>query len=153
METIKDAQKKKKNEKKKAGARRASVWRLQGWRPEGWGPEGGAPKFRAFFFLSRAHFALLLSLWGLLVEFWWCLKLRDPQMCTLRVLKLSWETPGLAFLVGRAVEERRDEEEVKKERKLEQLMLELRSLLKVPVERRSHHQLSRITALLLVRER
>ena len=31
------------------------------------------PKFRSFFFLSRPHYVLFLSLSGcLLVEFWWC---------------------------------------------------------------------------------
>ena len=32
----------------------------------------GRPEFRVFFFLS----------WGPFVEFWWCLKRQDPQMCT-----------------------------------------------------------------------
>ena len=39
----------------------------------------------AFFFPLSPPFSLVLSSlsWGgLLVEFWWCLKRRDPQMCT-----------------------------------------------------------------------
>ena len=31
---------------------------------------------------------------SLLVEFWWCLKRRDPQMCTFGALGLSCETPA-----------------------------------------------------------
>ena len=35
------------------------------WGPEGWGPEGWeAQNFALFFLLSRLHFALLVSLWG-----------------------------------------------------------------------------------------
>ena len=83
-------------------------------KPEGWGPRGGArgvesPKvgggargagartFRAFFPSSAPMFALFSLSGGLLVEFWWCLKRRDPQMCTFGVLGLSCET--LAALV------------------------------------------------------
>ena len=40
------------------------------------------PKFRSFF-PSPATIYILSSLsWGPFVEFWWCLKLRDPQMCS-----------------------------------------------------------------------
>ena len=55
--------------------------------PKRWGPEGvGGPKFRAFFSLSPPEMSFfLLSLGGLLVEFWWCLKRRDAQMCTFGV--------------------------------------------------------------------
>ena len=130
----------------KGGARRCGA--QKGGGPKVGDLKAGSPKFRAFFSLSCAHFRSSSLSLGV---FSW--KRRDPQTCTLRVLLLSCETPGLAFIVGRAVEERREEEEVKKERKLEQLMLELCSLLKVLVERRSHQQVSRITALLLVRER
>ena len=55
--------------------------------PKGRGPKGGAPKGRwpkisCFFFLLPLPFSLFLSLSGcLLVEFWWCLKRRSPQMC------------------------------------------------------------------------
>ena len=55
----------------------------------------GGPKFRVFFFLSRHHFALFVSLWvssrGMLVVF---LKRRGPVMCTFGVLGLSCETPA-----------------------------------------------------------
>ena len=40
------------------------------------------PKFRACFTLSRRKIRSFLPSGGLLVEFWWCLKRRDPQMCT-----------------------------------------------------------------------
>ena len=43
----------------------------------------GAPKFRAFFFPSPAHFCSVCLFGCLLVEFWWCLKCRSPQMCAL----------------------------------------------------------------------
>ena len=41
----------------------------------------GGPKFRAFCSLSRPHFRSFSLSGGLLVEFWWCLKLQDPVMC------------------------------------------------------------------------
>ena len=65
--------------------------------PEGWEAQNFAffppfpPPFRSFLCLSRC----------LLVEFWWCLKRQNPQMCTFGVLRLSCETqappkpPGL----------------------------------------------------------
>ena len=41
-------------------------------------------QFRACFSLSRPILALFFSLsGGLLVEFWWCFKRRDPQRCTI----------------------------------------------------------------------
>ena len=40
------------------------------------------PKISLFFLLSRSHFRSFSLSGGLLVEFWWCLKRRDPQMCT-----------------------------------------------------------------------
>ena len=59
-----------------------------GGAPEGWGPvrsgapncgapKGGArrvdrPKFRALSPVSRHRFFLIVSLWGVLVELWWC---------------------------------------------------------------------------------
>ena len=50
------------------------------WGLEGWGPEGGGPKISRFFFPLPLPFSLFLSLslGGLLVEIWWCLKCRDP---------------------------------------------------------------------------
>ena len=45
-------------------------------------------KFRAFFFPLSPSFSIFFSLCrGLLVEFWWCLKRRDPLMCTFGVLQ------------------------------------------------------------------
>ena len=52
--------------------------------PEGWGPKGGSPKFRAH---SSSFFLVF-------VEFWWCLKRRDAQMCAFGVLWLSCEAPA-----------------------------------------------------------
>ena len=73
---------------RKGGARRVGVRRVGG--PKGWGPEGlgarrvGGPKFRAFFFSLPPEFhSFFLSLGGLLVEFWWCLKRRDAQSARL----------------------------------------------------------------------
>ena len=43
----------------------------------------------AFFSLSLPHFRSFSFSVGLLVEFWWCLKRRNPQMCTSGVLGLS----------------------------------------------------------------
>ena len=55
-------------------------------------PKVGGPTFRAFFH-SPATISLFLCLFGgLLVEFWWCLKRRSPEMCTFGVLGL--ETPA-----------------------------------------------------------
>ena len=77
--------------------------------PEGWGPKGGAPKGGprrvggqnfALFSLSHHNFLSFLPFFvGLLVEFWWCLKRRDPLMCTFGVLGLSCETPAASRLV------------------------------------------------------
>ena len=63
------------------------------------GPKGGGPKIsRMIFFPSPATIFFLSSLsWGLLVEFWWYLKRRGPEMSTFGVLGLSCEAPaGLA---------------------------------------------------------
>ena len=52
----------------------------EGWGPEGW---GAAQNFALFFFPVPPQNSFFYSLSGsLLVEFWWCLKRRDPQMCT-----------------------------------------------------------------------
>ena len=87
-------------------------WAPEGWAPEGWGRKGGAPKgglrrvggpkFRAFSSLSRHRFTLSVSLWvSFLVEFWWCLKCRGPEMCTFGVLGLSCASPGGPVWWGR----------------------------------------------------
>ena len=74
------------------------VRRLGGF--EGCGPKGGAtmggggPKFRAFFISPAAKFVLFFPLWGSSVEFWWCLKRRDAQMCAVGVLWLFCEAPA-----------------------------------------------------------
>ena len=51
----------------------------------------GGPKFRAFFLSRQKISFFLLSLGGLLVEFWWCLKRRCAQVCTFGVLWLLCE--------------------------------------------------------------
>ena len=52
------------------------------------------PKFRSFFPLppQNSFFSSLSG--GLLVEFWWCLKRRVPEMCAFGVLWLSCASPG-----------------------------------------------------------
>ena len=71
--------------------------------PKGWGPEPrksgarrvGARNFALFFSLSPTGKFILSSLsGGFLVEFWWCLKRRDAQMCAFGVLWLSCGTPA-----------------------------------------------------------
>ena len=59
-------------------------------------PKGGGPKISRFFPLSRTPiFALFcLSLSGCLLVDFWCLKRRDPQMCTFGVPGLMCETPA-----------------------------------------------------------
>ena len=59
---------------------------------EGGAPKGGGAKISRFFPSPAPIFALFVSLGCLLVEFWWCLKHRNPQMCTLGVLVLSRRT-------------------------------------------------------------
>ena len=57
-------------------------------------PEGGPERWGAFFSLSSHRFALLCLSGCLIVEFWWCLKRRNPQMYTFGVLGLSCASPG-----------------------------------------------------------
>ena len=45
-------------------------------------PSAGPPKISLFFPSPATIFILSSSLGGRFVEFWWCLKRRDPQMCT-----------------------------------------------------------------------
>ena len=59
-------------------------------RPEGW----GVHNFALFFRLLPQFSFFLLSLGGPSVEFWGCLKRRDPEMCTFGVLRLSCEAPA-----------------------------------------------------------
>ena len=55
----------------------------------------GGPQFRVFVFPLPPQFSFFLpSLGGLLVEFWWCLKRRGPEMRTFGALGLSCETPA-----------------------------------------------------------
>ena len=42
---------------------------------------------------ASLHFRSFSLSGGLLVEFWWCLKHRGPEMCTFGVLRLSCEAP------------------------------------------------------------
>ena len=95
-------------------------WGPEGWAPKGGAPKGGAPKGGApkrgalkggapnpekvgpeGWGLERLGASLppeisffLLSLGGLLVEFWWCLKCRGRQMCAFGVLWLLCEAPA-----------------------------------------------------------
>ena len=70
-------------------------WGPERWGPEQWGPEGWGPKISRFFSPLPPPLSFFLSLsLGLLVEFWWCLKRRGPQMCTFGVLELSCEAPA-----------------------------------------------------------
>ena len=69
--------------------------------PEKVGPRRVGPRrvraqnFALFFSLSRHSFLFFFpSLLVFFVEFWWCLKRRDPQMCTFGVLRLSCASPG-----------------------------------------------------------
>ena len=105
------------------------------WGPEGWGvkkgegpkprkrvgPKGGAPKggalkcgpdfwgakiSRFFCPLSRYNFhSFLPSLGGLLVELWWCLKRRAPQICTFGIFGLSCEAQAAWVQQGRGLAE------------------------------------------------
>ena len=55
--------------------------------PKGGGPKRGGPNCRAFFPSPATIFRFFsLSLGVLHVEFWWCLKRQDTQMCTFGVL-------------------------------------------------------------------
>ena len=64
--------------------------------PKGGALKGVGPKISRFFFPPPATVSLFLCLFGcLLVEFWWCLKRRGPEMCTFGVLGLSCASPGL----------------------------------------------------------
>ena len=83
----------------------------KGWGPEGWGPggpkggapKGGGPKISRFFFPSPAtvFYSFFHLFWSFSWEFWWCLKRRDPQMCTFGVLGLSCASPGGRVRWGR----------------------------------------------------
>ena len=65
-------------------------WGPAGWGPAGWGPKGWGPKISRFFSpLPPQFFCFFPSLLVFFVEFWWCLKRRDPQMCTFGVPRLS----------------------------------------------------------------
>ena len=64
----------------------------------------GGPKFRVFFFFPPPQNSFFSSLsGGLLVEFWWCLKRWDAQMCVFGVLWLSCASPGGPVWWGRRV--------------------------------------------------
>ena len=65
----------------------------KGGAPKGGVPKGGRPKISLFFSLSL-HIFLSFSLGGPFVDFLWCLKRRDPEMCTFGVFGLSCEAPS-----------------------------------------------------------
>ena len=89
-----------KNSHPKGGAPKGGAPIPEKWGPRRVGPRRVGPrvwgaKNSAFFFSSPATISLFFCLSGcLLVEFWWCLKRRDPQMCTFGVLGLSCEAPA-----------------------------------------------------------
>ena len=65
-------------------------------------PFPGPPKISRFFFPLPPQNSFFSSLsGGLLVEFWWCLKRRGPEMCTFGVLGLSCASPGGQVWWGR----------------------------------------------------
>ena len=72
---------------RRVGPRRVGPRRV-GCRRVGPRKVGGA-KISRFFFPLPPQFSFFPSLGGLLVEFWWCLKRRGPEMCTFGVLGLS----------------------------------------------------------------
>ena len=78
-------------EPRKSGARRVGA-RRGGPRvgAEGW----GAQNFALFLLSPTGNFILSSLSGGFLVEFWWCLKRRDAQMCAFGVLWLSCEAPA-----------------------------------------------------------
>ena len=83
------------------GARTQKSGGPKGGGPKSGGPErvgarrGGGPKISRFSCsLPPGISFVFLSLWGFLVEFWWCLKRRDAQMCAFGVLWLSCEAPA-----------------------------------------------------------
>ena len=95
------------------GARRGGG---KGWGPEGlgarrvggpkggrrMGPEGwGAQNFALFFLSPAGNFFLSSLCGGFLVEFLWCLKRRDAQMCAFGFLWLSCEAPAARSGWGR----------------------------------------------------
>ena len=81
-------------EPRKSGARRVGARTV--------GPERWGPKISRFFFPLPPQFSFFSpSLLVFFVEFWWCLKRRDPQMCTFGVLGLSCASPGGPVWWGR----------------------------------------------------
>ena len=72
----------------------------KGGGPKGGAPKGGGPKISRFFFPLPLPFSLFLSLLGLLVELWWCLKRWGHQMCLFGVLGLSCEAPAARLVRG-----------------------------------------------------
>ena len=56
-------------------------------------PSPGPPKISRFFFPLPPQNSFFSSL-SVLLEFWWCLKRRDVQMCAFGVLRLSCRAPA-----------------------------------------------------------
>ena len=84
------------------GARRVGGPNTERWGPKGWGTEGWGTQNFTLFLPFPATVSLFLCLSGcLLVEFWWCLKRRGPEMCTFGVLGLSCASPGGPVWWGR----------------------------------------------------
>ena len=82
-------------------------WDVEFWDDKVWGPRRMGPRrveprrveprrgpeISVFFHSSRHNFLASFSLLGPSVEFWWCLKRQDAQMCAFGVLWLSCEAP------------------------------------------------------------
>ena len=81
----------------------------------------GPQNFALFFDLFRSHFRSFSLSGGLLVEFWWCLKRRDPQMCTFGVLGLSCEAPAARSDGGFRIPARKKEKMKKKKKRSEKM--------------------------------
>ena len=103
-ENKRKSQEREKKQKKNKRNTRLLLWLLWVWSPSPRPPplrtaqpDRSPPDRRKIrpFFPSPATISFFSSLSGfLLVECWWCLDRRDPEMCTLGVLGLSCETPA-----------------------------------------------------------
>ena len=70
----------------KGGAQKGGAQRV--------GPRRVGPRNFALFFSLPPEISFFLLSGGFLVELWWCLKRRGPEMCTFGVLGLSCASPG-----------------------------------------------------------
>ena len=87
---------------RRVGPRRVGPRRVGPKPRKSGGPKGEGAQNFAFFFPLPPQNSFFSSLsGGLLVEFWWCLKRRDAQMCAFGVLWLSCASPGGPVWWGR----------------------------------------------------